>query len=75
MDSTTPETWIGEARQQAAQCWCDEKTKKTPMDVDLAEVVAWKIAAWMDTSAFHARNEAYWRDRAMKAEGQSNEGF
>ncbi len=24
---------------------------------------------WVETSAQHARNEAYWRDRALKAEG------
>ena len=24
--------------------------------------------AWCDTAAFHARNEAYWRERALAAE-------
>jgi hypothetical protein len=60
--------WMPEARQMAAQCWCDEDTKHTEMDGVLAEAVARRIAAWMETGAFHARNEAYWRERAEKAE-------
>lgn len=60
--------WMPEARQMAAQCWCDEDTSDIEMDVRLAEAVARRIAAWMDTGAFHARNEAYWRERAEKAE-------
>ena len=67
--SATIETWLPEARQIAAQCWCDEETKHTVMDPTLAEAVARRIAAWMETGAFHARNEAYWRERALKAEG------
>ena len=63
-----PKDWIEEARIQAAQCWCDETTSHITMDPALAEVIAWKIAAWMDTGAFHARNEEYWRKRAEAAE-------
>lgn len=66
---TTLETWMPEARAAAAQCWCDEETSSIEMDVTLAEAVARRIAAWMDTAAFHARNEEYWRERALKAEG------
>jgi hypothetical protein len=61
--------WMSEARHAAAQCWCDEDTKHIEMDVVLAEAVARRIAAWMDTGAFHARNEEYWRNRAIIAEG------
>lgn len=64
----TIETWLPEAREMAAQCWCDATTEHIDMDPVLAEVVAYKIAAWMDTGAFHARNEAYWRERAETAE-------
>jgi hypothetical protein len=60
--------WMPEARQMAAQCWCDEDTSSIEMDVRLAEAVARRIAAWMETGAFHARNEAYWRERAEAAE-------
>lgn len=60
--------WLDEARQQAAQCWCDDKNNSKEMDTDLCESMAYKIAAWMDTGAFHARNEEYWRNRAIEAE-------
>lgn len=63
--------WIEEARQMAAQCWCDEDTSGIEMDVRLAEAMARRLAAWIATAAFHANNEAYWRDRAHKAEGIS----
>ena len=67
--STTIETWLPEAREIAAQCWCDDTTKHVEMIPELAEVEAYKIAAWMETGASHARNEAYWRERAQRAEG------
>lgn len=60
--------WMPEARQMAAQCWCDDDTRDIEMDARLAEAVARRIAAWMETGAFHARNEVYWRERAKKAE-------
>jgi hypothetical protein len=60
--------WMPEARVSAAQCWCDPETSHTVMDPALAEAVARRIAAWMQTGAFHARNEAYWRDRCKAAE-------
>ena len=60
--------WMPEARGAAAQCWCDEETKHITLHPDLCEAVARRIAAWMQTGAFHARNEEYWRDRALKAE-------
>lgn len=64
--------WIGEARQIAAQCWCDDETKDRVMDAALAEAVAKRIAAWMDTAAQFARNEDFYRgllDRCAKALG------
>ena len=60
--------WLPEARQIAAQCWCDDETKHLVMEPALAEAVARRVAAWMQTGAQHARNEEYWRDRALKAE-------
>lgn len=62
--------WLPEARQLAAQCWCDPTTSGIAMDAALAEVVARNIAAWMQTGAFHARNEEYWRERAELAEAR-----
>src|SRR5437762_2398896 len=70
----SPETWMEEARQQAAQCWCDDETKDLVMDVALAEAVAKRIAAWMDTAAQAQRNVDYYRDlliRCGEALGES----
>ena len=53
--------WMGEARQLAAQCWCDPSTSDREMDPELAEAVARRIAAWMDTAAMFARNEDFYR--------------
>lgn len=58
---TTIETWMDEARQLAAQCWCDEETKDRVMDPILAESVARRIAAWMDTSAQAYRDADFYR--------------
>lgn len=74
-DKPTIDTWLPEARQMAAQCWCAETTKHIEMNAALAEEIAWKIAAWMETAAFHARNEAYWRERAHRAEGIKDSEF
>ncbi len=63
-----PYDWLPEAREIAAQCWCDEETSHLVMEPALAEAVARRVAAWMQTGAQHARNEAYWRERALKAE-------
>jgi hypothetical protein len=53
--------WMPEARAAAAQCWCDEGTKHIEMDVVLAEAVARRIAAWMQTGAQFARNGEFYR--------------
>lgn len=52
--------WMPEARQMAAQCWCDEETSNRVMDPVLAEAVARRIAGWMDIAAQHARNQDYY---------------
>lgn len=57
----TQSMWMDEARQQAAQCWCDEETKDRVMDPVLAEAVARRIAAWMDTAMQFNRNEDFYR--------------
>jgi len=52
--------FMSEARQLAAQCWCcDHKDRE--MNVVLAEAVARRISAWMDTAAQNARNTEYYR--------------
>jgi len=53
--------WIDEARVIASQCWCDERVEDREMDVMLAEVVAEKIAAWMQTTARSHTNTKYYR--------------
>jgi len=54
--------WTVEARQLAAQCWCDEETQLIAMDVRLGEAFAKRLAAWMEIAAQHARNEDFYRD-------------
>jgi len=36
--------WMEEAREAAAQCWCDKETEDCVMDSVLAEAVATRIA-------------------------------
>ena len=55
------DTWMEEARQIAAQCWCDDETQDREMDTVLAEAVARRIAAWMDTAMQFNRNEDFYR--------------
>jgi hypothetical protein len=59
-----------EALQIAAQCWCDDETSSIVMDHRLAEAMARRIAAWMETGALHAQNETYWKARAESAEAE-----
>ena len=63
---TTPETWMPEAREIAAQCWCDDETEKIVMDVVLAEAIAKRIAGWMDTAAQAQRNCDYYRGLVLR---------
>jgi len=53
-------TYIEEARQIAAQCWCDDETKHIEMDAMLAEAVAIRIAVWMDSAAEFSRNQEFY---------------
>ena len=53
--------WMEEAREAAAQCWCDKETEDCVMDSVLAEAVATRIAFWMDTAAQNQRNTDYYR--------------
>lgn len=66
MDMTTPNNWMDEARQAAAQCWCDEETKDRVMDPVLAEAIAKRIAAWMADSAQYASGCDYYRGLLMR---------
>ena len=56
------EEWMAEARMVAAQCWCDDATKHRVMDPALAEAVARRIAAWMETAMQAERNAAFYRE-------------
>lgn len=56
------EDWIEEGREIAAQCWGEKKNSSKEMDVDLAESMAVKIAAWMQTAAQNQRNADYYRN-------------
>ncbi len=58
---STEMNWIEEARQFAAQCWCDPETSGKEMDAVLCEAVAKKIAVWMETAAQNQRNADYYR--------------
>ena len=58
--------WIEDARQIAAQCWCEPETSDRVMDIALAEAVATKIAFWMDTAAQNQRNADYYRGLLVK---------
>lgn len=61
--------FMDEARQQAAQCWCDDATSDRVLDPALVEAVAVRIATWMDTAAQESRNTAFYRgllDRCAK---------
>jgi len=69
--SQADDVWLHQAREIAAQCWCDETTRHVEMVPELAEVMAHKIAAWIETAALHAKNEAYWRERAERAPSDS----
>lgn len=62
----TEMNWIEEARQIAAQCWCDPETENKVMDTTLCEAVAKRIAIWMETAAQNQRNTDYYRDLLVK---------
>jgi hypothetical protein len=53
--------WMEEAREIAAQLWCDKRVEDREMDVEFAEVIAEKIAAWMQTAAQCQRGAEYYQ--------------
>jgi hypothetical protein len=63
---TAPKDWMPEARQLAAQCWTDVETSNRTMDTALAEAMAKRIAAWMDTAAQAARGQEFYRELVVK---------
>ena len=63
---TTENMWIDEARQLAAQCWCDPDTENRIMDVALCEAMAKRIAVWMDRAAQNQKNADYYRGLLVK---------
>lgn len=58
--------WMPEARQMAAQCWCDPETSHREMDVVLAEAIARRIAGWMDTAAQNQGNADFYRSIVVR---------
>ena len=60
------EPWMDEARQIAAQCWCDPETSDRTMDTQLAEAIAKRIAAWMDTAAHFSNGLEYYRGLVIR---------
>jgi hypothetical protein len=54
-----------EARELAAQCWCDPKTSHIEMNVDLADTVAYRIDRLLsqitDLRTEVAKNHAAWK--------------
>jgi hypothetical protein len=58
--------WMDEAREIAAQCWCDPETQDRGMDVVLGEAFAKRLAHWMETAAQYARNADYYRGLVVR---------
>lgn len=58
--------FMPDARQLAAQCWCDESTKHIEMNVALAESVAKRIAAWMVSAVEFSNGLQYYRGLVVR---------
>lgn len=52
---------LDEAREIAAQCWCDTETENIEMDARLAEAFARRLAVWMSDAARSRRDADYYR--------------
>jgi len=63
MEQKPEYNWMDEARQIAAQAWCDPENSHKEIDAALCESLARRIAAWMQTWAQHAKNEAFWKKK------------
>ena len=61
--------FMDEARQSAAQCWCQESTSHLTMNPVLANEFARCLAGWMQTAAQHARNEGFYRNLLVQCAG------
>lgn len=53
--------YFDQARQAAAQCWCDEETQSIEMDTRLAEAFAKRLAVWMEEASIYNRNAGFYR--------------
>ena len=53
--------WLKEARETAAQCWCDSATRDREMDTALAEAFTGRLAFWMREASRNQRNADYYR--------------
>lgn len=58
--------WLDEARETAAQCWCDTETKGIVMDTRLAEAFARRLAVWMSDAARARRGADYYRGLVVR---------
>ena len=54
------------ARQEAAQCWCDETTKHIEMDSALAEAIARRLAGWMRLAAQETDGAQYYHGLVVR---------
>lgn len=52
--------FMEEARQIAAQCWCDEENAGKVMDVELAESMARRLSGWMMMLALSRKSADYY---------------
>lgn len=61
MSKASYDAFMQDARQFAAQCWCDEETSHIPRDSALLDAVAKRIAVWMETSAYFQGGMEFYR--------------
>jgi hypothetical protein len=66
--------WMDEARQVAAQCWCDPETSSRVMDPELAEAFSRRLALWMSTAAQNQRNANYYRGLVVRCGQEMDDG-
>ena len=57
---------LDEAREIAAQCWCDTETENIEMDARLAEAFARRLAVWMSDAARARRDADYYRGLVVR---------
>lgn len=64
--TVTAADFMQEARQIAAQCWCDKETEGITLDPRLCTAVAQRIANWMETAARESGNRDYYRGLCLQ---------